>query len=56
MEKRIDQDLSKPPMDVLAERLNVLEEANEAKDAQIAVLHQQVTEKSTRAPHRTFGF
>jgi len=48
MEKRIDQDLSKPPMDVLAERLNVLEEANEAKDAQIAVLHQQVTEKSTR--------
>jgi len=48
MDKKINQDLSRNPLDVLTERLTALEDANKAKDAQIAVLNQQVTERSTR--------
>jgi len=43
-----DKTPDKPPIDALADRLVALEEANRSKEAQIAVLNQQVSERSTR--------
>ena len=51
MERTMDKaykSVEKNPLDVFTERLTALEDANKAKDAQIAVLNQQVTERSTR--------
>ena len=48
MEKIINQDLSEAAWLGLTDRLTALEKASKAKDAQLAVLNQQVSERSTR--------
>ena len=48
MQKDTEKAPNNAGFDALINRLSALEEANKSKDAQIAVLNQQVSERSTR--------